>query len=193
MARRLLIVVACVFVSSGHVRAADIQLTPDGQVPGKPFEALQQQLEELKQQIATMASQSQQIATLQQQVAALNEYMAAAKPRGVYRFETNWKYEQVTVAPGEYATIFIDAPIGAILIEGSADTAMSGDDPAVLTLVREYTWLGSCHHLPEYDLPWHWHYATFRNDTSQPVTNWLSVRIAYAGESLPPAQFLGCD
>jgi hypothetical protein len=48
------LVVTVAFTFSGAVVGEGVDLTPDGRVPGKPFQDLQQQIDELRQQISTI-------------------------------------------------------------------------------------------------------------------------------------------
>ena len=54
----VIIFVSIFLIGTTLVTAGDVVLTEDGKVPGKPFEALQQQIDYLQQQINDMQTSS---------------------------------------------------------------------------------------------------------------------------------------
>ena len=184
MTRRMILSIAIALAICVSVSA----YAGNGQVPGQPFEYLQQQIDALKQQVAVFGQLARQIAALQQQISQLIQEMALVKQNGVYGYKVMYFYKDVTVEPGAIVDIQFALPVGTKILGGGTMALYPAEE---LTLVNAFPNPSTCH-TADYVVSWDWYVAWYRNDSSQTLTGSLMAWAIYGGEEFK-GNWYGCD
>ena len=179
----------------GFLFGPGLLLASDEKPSGQPFQLLQQQIDAINQKISQLDQQNQQITALQQEVEELTNLIADMQKNGAYGYEVSRNsINDITVEPGETATIRIQCPFGKRIVGGSARSGLGLVD---LTLLESYPAPGECE---GYDtantlvkVPMDEYVAFWRNNTGISLTGFLDGTAICIGEEYTGQLQGGCS